>query len=329
VIRRRELIAGLGSTAALPVVARAQQPALPVVGYFHPSTPTGSVADNAVAFRKGLAEVGFVEGRSVAIEYRWGNNDSDRISELLGDLVRRRVNVLAAMGSTSVALTAKAITTTVPIVFLNGADPVQLGLVSSLNRPGGNVTGINVLSAELGAKRLALMHELLPAATRFAVLVPLFDNPAVQVVVKEMQAAAASIGGDLKVISAGSNDEVDEAFATIVQNGVEAVLITPAPLFLDRRIHLATLAARHGIPAIFPDRQYAEAGGLMSYGPNIADQYRQAGLYAGRILKGDKPADLPVMQPVKFELVVNLATAKVIGITIAPSLLAITDEVIQ
>jgi putative tryptophan/tyrosine transport system substrate-binding protein len=325
-MRRREFMAGLAGAAVWTATARAQQ--LPVVGYFQPGTPTGSVSDQTAAFRKGLAEVGFVEGRNVTVEYRYGNNDSDRITELLGDLVRRRLNVLVVI-SAGAALAAKAITTTVPIVFLTAVDPVQLGLVASFSRPGGNLTGISVLTGELGAKRLQLMHEMLPAAARFALLVSSLDGQVAQIAAREMQAAAASIGRDLDTIAVGSNDEINTVFASIVENRVEAVLITPGTLFLNRRVHLSTIAARHRIPVIFPDRQYAEAGGLMSYGPNVQDQYRQMGLYAGRILKGEKPADLPVVQPAKFELVINLATAKVIGLTISPSLLAIADEVIE
>jgi len=299
-----------------------------VVEYFHPGTPTGSVADQTAAFRKGLAEIGFVEGRNVTVEYSYGNNENDRITELIGDLVRRRLNVLVII-SAGAALAAKAITTAVPIVFLTAVDPVQLGFVAGFGRPGGNLTGVSVLTGELGAKRLQVMRDMLPAAARFALLVSSLDGQIAQIAAREMLAAAASIARDLDIIAVGSNDEINTAFARIAENRVEAVLITPSTLFLNRRVHLSTIAARHRIPVIFPDRQYVEAGGLMSYGPNVQDQYRQMGLYAGRILKGEKPADLPIIQPTKFELVINLTTAKVIGLTISPSLLALADEVIE
>jgi len=322
-IRRREFIAGLGSAAAWPVVVRAQQPAMPVIGYLTPETEVNLAA----AFRAGLSETGFVEGRNVAIEYRLALNDYSRLQDLAADLERRRVSVIVATGGAA-ALAAKAVTSTIPIVFGTTGDPVQSGLVASLNRPGGNITGITSLGVEVAAKQVGLLHELLPGATRFAVL----QNPVppyVNTVISEAQAMAAKIGRQIEVLHAGSAREIDAAFATVVQKHVDAVLVLPFALFSNRRVQIVSLATRHAVPAIFPYREDAEAGGLMSYGSSGADRFRQMGIYAGRVLKGEKPADMPVLQPTKFELVINLQTAKTLGLTIPETLLAIADEVIQ
>jgi putative tryptophan/tyrosine transport system substrate-binding protein len=323
-MRRREFIAGLGSAAAWPVVARAQQTAMPVVGFLYSGSPEVG-ANVAAAFRSGLGETGYVEGRNVAMEYRWAHNDNNRLAELADDLVRRRVAIIATPGSAAASLAAKAATTTIPIVFQTALDPVQAGLVASLNRPGGNVTGFSSMNMELGAKRLGLLRELLPGAARFALLV----NPAsanAEAMIKDAQAGASTVGREIQVLTASTSLEIDTAFESLGQKGVEAMLVTPEVLFTNRRVHLATLAVRHAMPVIYPDRQYAEAGGLMTYGPNLPDQYRQAGIYAGRILKGEKPADLPVVQSTKFEFVINLNTAKALGLTIPETLLATAER---
>ena len=327
-MQRREFITLLGaSAAAWPIAVRAQQAAMPVIGYLNPGSP--EISPHLVAaFRKGLGEAGYVEGRNVAIEFRWSQNENDRLPELAADLVRRRVAVIAAPGSTPAALAAKAATTTIPIVFGGGAAPVQVGLVASLNRPGGNLTGVTSMSGEIGAKRLGLLHELLPRAARFAVLVNP-NNPIVETMTTDLQAATVAIGRQIDILTASTNREIDMAFATLVQKRADALLVTPDTFFINRRVQLVTLAARDRVPAIYWQREFAEAGGLMSYGPNFLDQYRQVGIYTGRVLKGEKPADLPVMQPTKFEFVINLQTAKLLGITVPPTLLALADEVIE
>jgi putative tryptophan/tyrosine transport system substrate-binding protein len=328
-IKRREFITLLGGAAASwPLAARAQQPAMPVVGYVYPGTPEGSSADQTAAFRKGLSESGFIEGRNVTIEYRWAQNDYSRLPEMVADLVRRRVSVIAAMGGTPAALAAKALTATIPIVFSTGSDPVLTGLVASLNRPGGNVTGITFMTAELSAKQLGLMHELLPGAARFGMLVDP-QSPNAEIATQDARTAVTTLGRQIEVLSASSSREIDTAFASLKQKRVEALLVSPTPLFSNRRVHLAGAAMRYAVPVIYADRQYAEAGGLMTYGSNIPDQYRQAGIYTGRILKGEKPADLPVMRPTKFEFVINLQTARTLGIEVPPTLLALADEVIE
>jgi putative ABC transport system substrate-binding protein len=328
-MKRRQFITLLGGAAATwPLAARAQQPAsIPVVGYVHSDSPQ-PVAGLLAAFREGLSETGYVEGQNVAIEYRWAENDLSRIPELVADLVRRRVAVIAAPGSSAAALAAQAATTTIPIVFSLGLDPVQLGLVASLNRPGGNITGVNSMSNELAAKRLGLLHELLPAATRFAVLVNP-KNPTTESLKKDVEAAAALNGSQIEFFTASSGADIDTAFASLVQKRADALLVHPDNLFINRRVQLTTLAARHAVPTIYPLRPDAEAGGLMSYGTKLADAHRQAGVYTGRILKGAKPADLPVVQPTKFEFVINLQTAKTIGLTVPATLLARADEVIE
>ena len=326
--RRREFILALGGAAAVwPLAARAQQPTIPIVGYLHSDSPQ-TVAGLLAAFREGLSETGYIEGQNVAIEYRWAENDLSRIPELVADLVRRRVAVIATPGSSATALAAKAATTTIPIVFSIGLDPVQLGLVASLNRPGGNITGVNSMSNELVAKRLGLLHELLPTAARFAVLVNP-KNPTTESLKKDVEAAAATIGPRIEFFTASTGAEIDVAFASLVQKRADALLVHPDNLFINRRVQLTTLAARHAVPTMYPLRPDAEADGLMSCGTKLSDAHRQAGVYTGRILKGAKPADLPVVQPTKFEFIINLQTAKTIGLTVPPTLLARADEVIE
>jgi putative ABC transport system substrate-binding protein len=279
------------------------------------------------AFRQGLREPGYVEGQNVAIEYRWAQDQYDRLPDLAADLVRRQVTVIAAH-DTSSSVVAKAATTTIPIVFASGGDPVKRGLVASFNRPGGNVTGVTFVVAELGAKQLGLLHELQPGAVRVGVLVDP-NLAATQSFVSDVQAAALSIGKQIEVLEASTGRDIDTAFASLAQKPIDALLVAPSPLSNNRRVQLATLAAYHRVPAIYPLRENAEAGGLMSYGTSITDAYRQVGVYIGRILKGEKPADLPVMQSAKFEFVINLNTAKAFGLTFPPGLLATADEVIE
>ena len=328
-MRRREFIGLLGgAAAALPLVARAQQPALPVVGFLHTGRPDAFV-HLVAAFRKGLSQSGYVEGQNVTIEYRWAQNENDRLPQLAADLVRRRVAVIVTPASTAATLAAKAATTTIPIVFETGADPVKIGLVASLNRPGGNATGVSDIGVELGAKRLGLLHELLPGAARFGVLVNP-DNPAItEPFLSELQTAASAIGRQLEVVTASTNSGIDTALATLAKGRAEAFLISPEALFVTRRVQLLTLAARHMLPALYHRREFADAGGLMSYGSSLVDQFRQTGIYAGRILKGESPAEMPVQQPTRFEFVINLQTAKTIGLDVPPTLLARADEVIE
>jgi putative ABC transport system substrate-binding protein len=326
-MRRREFIAGSGSAAvAWPLAARAQQPAMPVIGYLSFGTP-GQDVGTLAGFRKGLSEAGYVEGRNVGMELRYALNDPSRLPELAADLVRRRVTVIATVGGAA-TLAAKALTSTIPIVFNIQGDPVQLGIVASLNRPGGNVTGTNRLNAELGPKRLGLIHELLPRATHFSVLI----NPGAAssgTSIANLRPAAAAIGVEIEVFYAGTNAEIDTAFASLVQKRTEAFLVDPQFLFAARRTQILALAARHAVPVIYGNREDVEAGGLMSYGANTKDAPREFGIYAVRILKGEQPADLPIMRSTKFEFVLNLQTAKLLGIDVPPGLLAITDEVIE
>ncbi len=327
-MRRSEFITLLGGAAAWPLAAHAQQPALPVIGFLH-SASAAAYAAPLAAFRKGLSETGYVEGQNVAIEYRWAEGQNDRLPALAAELVRRRVAVIVTPGSTAATLAAQAATATIPIVFIIGANPVKIGLVASLNRPGGNATGINDFGVEIGAKRLGLLHELLPGAARFGVLVNP-DNPFItESFVTELQMAASAIGRQIEVVTASTNGDIDTAFATLVKKRADALLISPDALFVTRRVQLIMLAVHHTLPALYHRRELAEAGGLMSYGSDLSDQYRQTGLYVSRILKGEKPAEMPVQLPTKFEFVINLQTAKTIGLDIPPTLLARADEVIE
>jgi putative ABC transport system substrate-binding protein len=326
-VKRREFITLLGGAAAAawPLAARAQQPATPVIGLLDQRSPD-ALADRLRGFRQGLKDAGFVEGQNAAIEYRWGENQVDRLPQLAADLVRRQVAVIVAPAGLAPALAAKAATKTIPIVFVIADDPVKLGLVASLARPGGNLTGINFLSGELTAKRLELLRELMPSATRVAVLV----NPAnAENPEREVEAAARSIGLQIQTLNASTIREINAAFATFVRERPDAVFVGLDPFFNSRRIQLVQLAARYAIPASYPARDFAEAGGLMSYGADIADAWRQAGSYAGRILKGAKAADLPVVQSSKFELVFNVQTATMLGLTVPDKLLVAADEVIE
>jgi len=326
-MKRREFITLGGAAAAWPLAARAQQPAMPVIGLLHPGSPETN-ARFVAGFRKGLAETGYVEGRNILIEYRWGHGESTRLPELAADLIRRAANVIVTPGGVAAALAAKAATATIPIVFVIGVDPVQAGLVVSLNRPGGNVTGITSMNSGLAAKQLGLLHQLLQRDARFVVLVN-SSNPQIRLAVADVKAAAAAMGQPDDIVTAKTNREITPAFKEAVQKRADAILISPDPLFSSRPVQLATLAARHAMPAIYALREFAESGGLISYGSNFTDMFRQAGTYVARILKGEKPADLPILQATKFELVINLQTAEVLGLAVPPSLLAIADEVIE
>jgi putative ABC transport system substrate-binding protein len=325
-LRRRDFIAGLGGTTVWPLAARAQQRSMSVVGFLSFGTPAAGTA-GLVGFRKGLSEMGYVEGRNIAIEFRWAQNDASRLPGLATELIGRRVAVIVSIGGVA-TLAAKAATSTTPIIFLSGADPVPLGTVASLNRPGGNVTGINSLSQEIWSKLLGLLHELLPRASRFAVLL---NGSAVGLdsQTTQLQAAAAAIGGDIEVFYATTNAEIDTAFAGIVEKRIDALAVTNNFLFRERLPQVIGLAARHAMPVIYSARDYVAAGGLMSYGPNVSDLDRQLGIYTGRVLKGDNPADLPVIRATRFEFVINLQTAKLLGIEVPPTLLALADEVIE
>ena len=327
-MRRREFISLLGSAAtAWPLGAHAQQPAMPVIGFLHIASAK-PFAHIVAGFRQGLKETGIVEGENVAIEFRWAEGKIDRLPELAADLVRRRVAVLVTGGGEAPARAAKVATSTIPIVFSIGDDPVRAGLVGSLNRPGGNATGVNLLSGELGPKRLGLLHEMVPAAAIIAHLVNP-DWPPTKANVRDVAEAARVMGLQTIVMEASSESEINAAFVAIPQKRAEALLVGENPFFNSRRDQIVTLALRQAIPAIFEQREFAVAGGLMSYGTNIADAYRQIGIYAGRILKGEKPADLPVVQAEKFTLTINLKTAKSLGLMPSSGLLSITDEVIE
>src|SRR6266404_6295310 len=323
--RRREFISLISGAAAWPLAARAQQP-MPVVGFLSSSAPVDR-ARYLTAFRQGLREPGYLEGQNVAIEYRWAQDQADRLPDLAADLVRRQVTVIAAHDTPS-SIVAKAATTTIPIVFASGGDPVKLGLVASLNRPGGNVTGVTFVVAELGAKQLGLLHELQPGAVRVGVLVdPNFALT--RSFVSDVQAAALSIGKQIEVLEAPTSRDIDTAFARLAQKPIDALLVGPSPLLDNRRVQIVTLTTYHRVPAIDPLRAFAEVGGLMSYGTSLSDAYRQAGVYTGRILKGDKPGDLPVHQSTKVELIINLKTARALDITVPLPLLGRADEVIE
>jgi putative ABC transport system substrate-binding protein len=327
-MRRREFIAGLGSVAASsllwPAAARAQQPALPVVGFIVGSPD--AFARYAAAFRAGLREIGYVDGQNVSIEYHWLEDQYDRGSASVAELVRRRAAVIAVPGNTVTALAAKAATSTIPIVFGVGDDPVRLGLVASLARPGGNATGINFFSQEVVAERLGLLHELVPKASRVAVLVNPRNSVVAETTVRDAQEAACLIGLPIDIFEASTSPEIEEVFATIVRERVEALFIGTDWYFERRRVQLLTLATRHGIATSYSNRILPEAGGLMSYGTDAVDVYRQVGAYTGRILKGAKPADLPVVQSTKFEFVINVLTAKALGIKVPPGLLATANK---
>jgi putative tryptophan/tyrosine transport system substrate-binding protein len=327
-MRRREFIAGLGSAAAWPAVARAQQqPAMPVVGYIGTQSADDDYKNFTVPFLQGLKEAGYVVGQNAAIEYRWAENQYDRLSALAADLVRRRVAVIVA-NQTPAALAAKAATTTIPIIFTTGGDPVALGLVASLNHPGGNLTGTAVLTGELSPKQLQLLRQLIPNAATFGILAdPGF--PPTPSIITALQAAAHTLGLQLVIMDARTDSDLETAFAAFSQQHVGAVLVNDSNFYSRRMEQLAALTARHALPAIYPLREFALAGGLMSYGSSLGYFYHQAGIYTGRILKGDKPADLPVQQVTKIDLVINLTTAKALGLTIPETLLATADEVIQ
>jgi putative ABC transport system substrate-binding protein len=325
-LKRRQFISLLGGAAAWPLAARAQQPAkLPIIGHLRNSSPA-NLPSLITAFRQGVRESGYVEGKSVAIEYRWADNQYDRLPDLAADLVHRQVAVIAAADSLS-SVAAKAATTTIPIVFMSGGDPVQLGFVASLNQPGGNVTGVSFLAATLAAKLLGLLSDLLPQAARIAVLTDP-NMPITASFVSDAKAAAAAIGKQIEVFNASTGHDIDAVFARLAR-AADALVVGPAVLFTTRRVQLATLAAYHRVPAIYPFQEFAEAGGLMSYGTSIAEAHRLAGIYTGRILKGEKPADLPVMQSTKFEFVINLNSARAFGLSFPPGLLSIADEVIE
>jgi len=327
-VNRRAFISLLGGAAAAwPLAARAQRPAVPVIGFLHSSSQEPNAAF-VVAFRKGLSEAGFVEDQNVAIEFRWAAGKVDQLPDLAADLVRRHVAVIATPASTPAALAGKAATTTIPIVFATGGDPVALGLVRSLNRPGGNATGISFQTVELHGKQLEMLRDVAPQAGRVAVLVDPNYGYA-DAIVTSLRAGAGSLGVSIEILRATTVREIDESFAKLAQNPGSALLISSSPFFTGRRAQLATLTARYTIPAIYSVREFAENGGLMSYGPDFANIYQQTGIYTGRILKGEKPADLPVQRPTKFELVINLTTARAIGITIPDKLLALADEVIE
>jgi putative tryptophan/tyrosine transport system substrate-binding protein len=327
-VRRREFIALLGGMAlARPLAVLAQQPAMPVIGLLHPGSPEANTRYIA-GFRKGLAESGHIEGRNVSIEYRWGHGETTGLPELAADLVRRAVKVIVTPGGVAAAAAAKAASATIPIVFVIGVDPVQADLVASLNRPGGNVTGITSMNSGLVAKQLGLLHQLLQRDARFAVLVN-SSNPQIRLALADVQAAAAAMGQPLDIVTATTNREIAPAFKAAVQKRADAILISPDPLFTSRPVQLATLATRHAMPAIYALREFAEGGGLISYGSNFTDMYRQAGTYVARILKGEKPADLPIVQAAKFELVINLQTAEAFGLEVPATLLALADEVIE
>jgi putative ABC transport system substrate-binding protein len=329
-VRRREFITLLGSvTACWPHAARAQQPKIPVIGYLRSDSPQASPKLH-LEFNKGLAETGYVDGRNVTIEYRWAEGQYDRLPELAADLVRRQVAVIATPGNTPAALAAKAATATIPIVFSSGADPVKIGLVASLDRPGGNATGFGEMNIEVAPKRLGILHELIPAAARFALLLEPKNSPTTPADVAELRAAAAATGLQVEVVYAAATvGDLETAFSSLAQKRLDALLVNPSPQFASIRTQLAGLAARHAVPTIYWDRRLVDAGGLMSYGSNVEDLFRQVGIYVGRILKGERPADMPVQQAAKFDLVINLKAAKALGLTVPPTLLARADEVIE
>jgi ABC-type uncharacterized transport system substrate-binding protein len=329
-MRRREFITlfgGVAAASAWPQPLGAQEKGIPVIGYLSVGAAEPS-AHLVAAFRQGLAEAGYIVGQNVAVEYRWAGNDNSRLPELAADLVRRRVAVIVTPAATPAALAAKAATTTIPIVFSTGGDPVEIGLVAGLNRPGGNATGVGAMSAEIVTKRLGLLHELLPEANRFAMLINP-DNSFNQSLMRAAQAAASAIGRQIEVVRASTNHDIDTVFASLSAKHIDALLVSPDTLFINRRVQLTSLAIRYAVPAVFPFHEDAALGALMSYGPSITDNARLVGNYAGRILKGARPSDLPVLQSTKFEFVINLQTARTLGLNIPAPLLAGADEVIE
>ena len=327
-MKRREFIALLGGAAAWPLAARAQQPSMPVVGLINLGTPD-AMAHYVAAFGNALSEAGYVEGQNVTVEYHWLEGQYDRLPALMADLVRRRVAIIATPGGTPAALAAKAATTTIPIVFGVAENPVKLGLVVNLARPGGNATGVNFFLGEVLAKRLGLLHDLVPKAVRIAVLVNPANAPTAEATLRDIPEAARAIGLQIQVLNATTTPEIDAAFATIVRDRADALFVAPDAFFAARRGQLATLAARDRVPTSCANREMVEAGLLMSYGTNIADMFRQVGIYTGNILKGDKPAELPVLQSTKFEFVINLQTARALGLEVPNALQLLADEVIE
>jgi putative ABC transport system substrate-binding protein len=328
-MRRRKFIALVGGAAvAWPLAARAQQPAMPVIGFLNSQSPEG-YAEPLRGLRQGLKEAGYVEGENLAIEYRWGGNQMERLPELAAELVRRSVDLIITTGGPSSALSAKAATTTIPIVFNISDDPVRVGLVASFARPGGNLTGVSFLGIELTTKRLELLRELVPRATHVAVLANPADAHVVQATLRDTEAAGRAMGLQIQVFKADTGREMETAFENMARDRADVLFVVPTPFFVVRRIQVVQRAAFHRIPASYPLRDFADAGGLMSYGASLPDAYRQVGLYAGRILKGAKPQDLPVVQSTKFELVINYPMARMLGLTVPPTLLARADEVIE
>jgi putative ABC transport system substrate-binding protein len=327
-MRRRDFITLLGGATAWPLAARAQQPAMPVVGFLNPQSPEG-YAEPMRAFRQALREAGYVEGESVAIEYRWADNQLERLPALAAELVRRRVAVITTTGGPPAALAAQAATTTIPIVFNVADDPVRHGLVASLARPGSNLTGVNFLASELTAKRLELLRALVPSAARVAVLVNPASRDNTEVTLRDVESAARTLGLQVQAHNADTGREINAAFDNIGRERSDALFVAMTPFFTVRRIQSAQLATFHRIPAVYAYRDFAEAGGLMSYGASLSDAYHQVGVYVGRILKGAKPSDLPVVQSTKLELVINVQTATMLGLTVPDKLLAAADEVIE
>src|SRR5262245_50646330 len=328
-ISRRNFLAALGGAAAAwPIAARAQQTAMPVVGFVSGRSPESSALFGSV-FRKALNEAGYVEGQNVMVEYHWLDGQYDRLPALMAELVRSRVAVIVTPGFGAGARAAKAATTTIPIVFGVADDPVKLGLVASLARPGSNATGINLLSAEIGAKRLGLLHDLVPKAVRIAVLVNPANSSTAEATLRDIPEAARALGLQIQVLHASTRSEIEAAFATLVRDRADALFVAPDPFFTSRRVQFATLAARHAIPAAYSNRSYPEVGGLMSYGTDSLDYYRQAGVYTGQILRGAKPADMPVLQSTKWEFVINMQTARALGLEVPNSLQLLADEVIE